>query len=104
MTSGAFISTRRFKRLLRIMTRRYKSFKSEVAKRPPSKGTRGRSSGGIIGTTLGMMTFSYFSGIGKISTIISLLYMNLLAIVGSLMLVDTFRDSRKQGIKKKKTT
>ena len=58
--------------------------------------------GGIIGTTLGMMTFSYFSDIGKISTIISLLYMNLLAIVGSLMLVDTFRDSRKQGKIKKK--
>jgi len=58
--------------------------------------------GGIVGTTLGMMTFSYFSDIGKISTIISLLYMNLLAIVGSLMLVDTFRDSRKQGKIKKK--
>ena len=58
--------------------------------------------GGIIGTALGMMTFSYFSNIGKISTIISLLYMNLLAIVGSLMLVDTFRDSRKQGKIKKK--
>ena len=54
-------------------------------------------SGGIAGTTFGMMTFSYFSDIGKISTIISLLYMNLLAIVGSLMLADTFRDSRKQG-------
>jgi len=58
--------------------------------------------GGIIGTTFGMMTFSYFSNIGKISTIISLLYMNLLAIVGSLMLVDTFRESRKKGKIKKK--
>ena len=58
--------------------------------------------GGIVGTTFGMMTFAYFSDIGKISTIISLLYMNLLAIVGSLMLVDTFRDSRTQGKKKKK--
>ena len=52
--------------------------------------------GGIIGTTAGMMTFSYFSETGKISTIISLLYMNLLAIVGTLMLVDTFRESRKK--------
>jgi uncharacterized membrane protein YfcA len=58
--------------------------------------------GGIVGTTVGMMTFSYFSGIGKISTIISLLYMNLLAIVGTLMLVDTFRESKqKEKIKKK---
>ena len=58
--------------------------------------------GGVAGTTFGMMTFSYFSDIGKISTIISLLYMNLLAIVGSLMLVDIFRESRKQGKIKKK--
>ena len=58
--------------------------------------------GGIIGTTAGMMTFSYFSDIGKISTIISLLYMNLLAIVGTLMLVDTLRESRKKEKKKKK--
>ena len=33
------------------MTLRYKSFKSEVANLPPSKGTRGLSSGGITGTT-----------------------------------------------------
>ena len=33
------------------MTRRYKSFKSEVAKRPPSKGTNGRKSGGNTGST-----------------------------------------------------
>ena len=58
--------------------------------------------GGIVGTSLGMMTFSYFSEIGKISTIISLLYMNLLAIVGSLMLVDTFRESKEHGKIKKK--
>jgi hypothetical protein len=31
------------------MTRRYKSFKSEVAKRPPSSGTNGRKSGGSTG-------------------------------------------------------
>ena len=58
--------------------------------------------GGIVGTTAGMMSFSYFSDIGKISTIISLLYMNLLAIVGALMLVDTFRESRKKEKLKKK--
>ncbi len=33
-----------------MITRRYKSFKSEDAKRPPSKGTNGRNSGGITGT------------------------------------------------------
>jgi len=33
------------------MTRRYKSFKSEVAKRPPSSGTNGRKSGGNTGNT-----------------------------------------------------
>ncbi|MDB9784231.1 sulfite exporter TauE/SafE family protein [Pelagibacteraceae bacterium] len=58
--------------------------------------------GGIVGTTMGMMSFSYFSGIGKISTIISLLYMYLLAIVGTLMLIDALRESRnKKKVKKK---
>ena len=52
MMSGAFSSKRRFKRLLRLMTRRYRSFKSDVAKRPPSKGTRGRRSGGSTGKTV----------------------------------------------------
>ena len=58
--------------------------------------------GGIVGTSLGMMTFSYFSDIGKISTIISLLYMYLLAIVGTLMLIDAFNESRKKEKVKKK--
>ena len=39
-------------------------------------------SGGAIGTLIGITTFTYFSEIGKISLIISLLYMYLLAIVG----------------------
>ena len=51
MMSGAPSSIRRFKRLLRLITRRYRSFRSEVAKRPPSSGTRGRSSGGMTGMT-----------------------------------------------------
>ena len=49
--SGAARSRRRFKRLLRLITRRYRSFKSEVAKRPPSSGTSGRKSGGSTGST-----------------------------------------------------
>ena len=51
MISGAFSSSRRFRRLLRLMTRRYRSFRSEVAKRPPSSGTSGRRSGGSTGST-----------------------------------------------------
>ena len=50
--SGASNSNKRPKRLLRLITRRYKSFKSEVAKRPPSSGTKGLKSGGRIGNTL----------------------------------------------------
>ena len=51
MISGARNSNKRFKRLLRLITRRYKSFKSDVAKRPPSNGTNGRKSGGNTGNT-----------------------------------------------------
>ena len=58
--------------------------------------------GGIVGTSAGMMTFSYFSDIGKISTIISLLYMYLLAIVGTLMIIETLREVSKKGKVKKK--
>ena len=36
-------------RFFRLMTRRYRSFRSEVAIRPPANGTRGRKSGGITG-------------------------------------------------------
>ena len=50
--SGAFNSSRRRSRLLRLITRRYKSFRSEVAKRPPSSGTSGRRSGGNTGSTV----------------------------------------------------
>src|SRR6266581_188960 len=51
MISGAFSSSSRRRRELRLMTRRYRSFKSEVAKRPPSSGTSGRRSGGSTGST-----------------------------------------------------
>ena len=50
--SGARNSIRRFKRLFRLITRRYRSFRSDAAKRPAaSKGTKGRKSGGITGIT-----------------------------------------------------
>ena len=45
--------------------------------------------GGVIGTSLGIYTFTYFKGIGKIDTVISLAYMYILAIIGTLMLVES---------------
>ena len=59
-------------------------------------------SGGVAGTILGIMTFTFFSEIGKISLIISLLYMYLLAIVGTLMLIDGYRERNR--LKKKVMT
>ena len=45
--------------------------------------------GGVAGTALGIYTFTYFKGIGKIDTVISLAYMYILAIIGTLMLVES---------------
>ena len=45
--------------------------------------------GGTIGTSLGIYTFTYFKGIGKIDTVISLAYVYILAIIGTLMLVES---------------
>ncbi len=62
-------------------------------------------SGGVVGTILGITTFTFFSDIGKISIIISLLYMYLLAMVGTLMLIQTYREKvllrKKTSIKQK---
>ena len=44
--------------------------------------------GGAIGTILGILTFTYFKGIGKIDIVISLAYMYILAIIGTAMLVE----------------
>ena len=43
--------------------------------------------GGSIGTILGILTFSYFKDIGKINVVISLAYMYILAIIGTIMLI-----------------
>ena len=43
--------------------------------------------GGAAGTILGIITFSYFKDIGKINIVISLSYMYILAIIGTIMLV-----------------
>ncbi len=45
--------------------------------------------GGTVGTTLGILTFTYFKDLGKIDTVISLAYMYILAIIGTLMLVES---------------
>jgi len=44
--------------------------------------------GGIVGTIVGIFTFSYFKEIGKINLIISLAYMYVLATIGTLMLIE----------------
>ena len=44
--------------------------------------------GGVIGTVIGIYTFTYFKGIGKIDVVISLAYMYILAIIGTAMLVE----------------
>ena len=61
--------------------------------------------GGAIGTILGIITFSYFKDIGKINIVISLAYMYILAIIGTIMLVqgvgEIDRARRKVIVKKK---
>ena len=61
--------------------------------------------GGSIGTLLGIWTFTYFKGIGKIDIFISLAYMYILAIIGTAMLVESLGEiekARKKIIIKKK--
>jgi len=60
--------------------------------------------GGTIGTSLGIYTFTYFKDIGKIDTVISLAYMYILAIIGTLMLVESLGeiDKAKKNISEKK--
>ncbi|MDC6465730.1 sulfite exporter TauE/SafE family protein, partial [Pelagibacteraceae bacterium] len=48
--------------------------------------------GGLVGTFIGILTFSYFKGIGKIDIVIALAYMYVLAIIGSFMLRDGLKE------------
>ena len=61
--------------------------------------------GGIAGTILGILTFTYFKDIGKINIVISLSYMYILAMIGTMMLVqgvtEIDRARRKIVLKKK---
>ena len=61
--------------------------------------------GGVAGTIIGIYTFTYFQDIGKINIVISLSYMYILAIIGTLMLVQGVSEidrARKKIIIKKK--
>ena len=61
--------------------------------------------GGSIGTSLGIFTFTYFQDIGKIDAVISLAYMYILAIIGTLMLVESLGEidkAKKNIIERKK--
>ena len=61
--------------------------------------------GGVVGTILGIITFSYFKDIGKINIVISLAYMYILAIIGTIMLVQGISEidkARRKVIVKKK--
>ena len=61
--------------------------------------------GGVVGTIVGIITFTYFKEIGKINLIISLAYMYVLAIIGTLMLVEGVKEidrARKKIFLKKK--
>ena len=61
--------------------------------------------GGSIGTLVGIWTFTYFKGIGKIDIVISLAYMYILAIIGTAMLVEGLGEiekAKKKIIVKKK--
>jgi uncharacterized membrane protein YfcA len=61
--------------------------------------------GGTIGTTLGILIFTYFKDLGKIDTVISLAYMYILAIIGTLMLVESLGEidrSKKNIVVRKK--
>ena len=51
MMSGALSSSSLLRRLFLLMTRLYRSLRSEVANLPPSSCTIGRMSGGMTGTT-----------------------------------------------------
>tara|TARA_Y100000590_G_scaffold257719_1_gene289438 strand:- start:1548 stop:2519 length:972 start_codon:yes stop_codon:yes gene_type:complete len=61
--------------------------------------------GGVAGTIIGIFTFTYFKEIGKINIVISLAYMYILAIIGTLMLVEGISEidrARKKIVLKKK--
>ena len=73
MISGAPSSKSLLKRLFLLMILLYRSFKSDVAKRPPSNCTIGRKSGGITGITSMIIHSGLFPDSRNASTTSSLL-------------------------------
>ena len=71
--SGALKSINLPNRLFLLITLRYKSFKSDVANLPPSKGTNGLSSGGITGSVVKTIHSGLFPDEAKDSNNLSLL-------------------------------
>ena len=94
MISGARSSINLFRRLFRLITRRYKSFKSDVAKRPPSSGTSGRNSGGMTGMTVIIIHSGRLLDFKKASTTLRRLasFFGFSSVVASA--ISTFRKSR----------
>ncbi len=68
MISGAPSSIKRFKRWLRLMTRRYNSFTSLTANFPPSSATKGLKSGGNTGKTVSIIHSGLLPEFKKLST------------------------------------
>ena len=92
--SGALRSINLLKRLFLLITLRYKSFKSDVANLPPSKGTRGLSSGGITGKVVKIIHSALFPDEIKDS-----INFNLLIVLSSLTLdVIVFNSSLKRSL------
>ena len=52
--------------------------------------------GGIIGSSLGVLLFSFLRGLGQIDLVISLSYVCFLGIIGVLMLVESIRAMRRR--------
>ena len=72
MISGAPNSINFFNLLFLLITLLYKSFKSEVANLPPSRGTSGLRSGGKTGNLFKIIHSGLFPEFLKASTILSL--------------------------------
>src|ERR1700753_2042217 len=71
MISGAPRSRSLLRRLFRLMTRRYRSLRSDVANRPPSSWTIGRRSGGITGMQSRTMPIGEFRVLRNAETTLS---------------------------------
>ena len=89
MISGALRSNSLFNLLFLLITLLYRSFKSDVANLPPSKGTKGLNSGGITGTVVRIIHSGLFPEFKNDS-----INFNLLIVLSSVTLdLISFKDS-----------